>query len=244
MSFFKDIKDELAQTVNNMEAEDKNDADSLLSGNEETDGLDEELLESLFEDDSMIEKTKDESVATENTKELTNVSAEEQKEESIASASPVLSEVSEEDRDIVTLITRGTTINGGMVADCSLDIMGTVNGDVECLGKLTVSGTVKGNCMASEIYLSTERLVGSVISEGSVKISHGTVVIGNLTASSAVIAGAVKGDIDVTGPVIIDSTAIIKGNIKAKSVQMNNGAVLEGFCSLAYASVSIDNIFE
>ena len=43
---------------------------------------------------------------------------------------------------------------------------------------------------------------------------------------------------------MIDSTAIIKGNVKAKAVQMNNGAVLEGFCSLSYAAVDIDDIFE
>jgi len=43
---------------------------------------------------------------------------------------------------------------------------------------------------------------------------------------------------------VIDSTAIIKGNIKAKSVQVNNGAVIDGYCSLAYADVDLDNIFE
>ena len=34
---------------------------------------------------------------------------------------------------------------------------------------------------------------------GSVKIGQGTVVVGNITATSAVIGGAVKGDIDVHG---------------------------------------------
>ena len=43
----------------------------------------------------------------------------------------------------------------------------------------------------------------------------------------AVIAGAVKGDIDVKGPVILDASAIVMGNIKSKSVQINNGAVIE-----------------
>jgi cytoskeletal protein CcmA (bactofilin family) len=77
-----------------------------------------------------------------------------------------------------------------------------------------------------------------------VKIGLGTVVIGDINATSGVIAGAVKGEIDVNGPIVIDSTAIIKGNIKAKSVQINNGAVIEGFCSLSYSAVDVDNIFE
>ena len=122
--------------------------------------------------------------------------------------------------------------------------MGTVNGDIECLGKLSITGKVKGNSTAAEIFINTERFEGSLMSEGSVKIALGTVVIGDINANSGVIAGAVKGEIDVNGPVVIDSTAIIKGNIKAKSVQVNNGAVIEGFCSLAYADVDVDNIFE
>ena len=146
--------------------------------------------------------------------------------------------------DEVTVIAKGTTINGSISSDGSLDILGTVNGDVECLGKLSVTGKVKGNASAAEVYVNTDRIEGSIISEGSVKVGLGTVVLGDITATSGVIAGAIKGEIDVNGPIVIDSTAIIKGNIKAKSVQINNGAVIEGFCSLSYSSIDVDNIFE
>lgn len=79
---------------------------------------------------------------------------------------------------------------------------------------------------------------------GSVKIGQSSVVIGNITATSAVVAGAVKGDIDVQGPVILDTTAIVMGNIKSKSVQINNGAVIEGMCSQCYADVNPTSFFE
>ncbi|CRZ34526.1 polymer-forming protein [Herbinix hemicellulosilytica] len=146
--------------------------------------------------------------------------------------------------DEVTVISKGTVISGNISSKGSLDIMGNVTGDVECLGKLTITGKVIGNATAAEIYVNTERMEGSINSEGSVKIGLGTVVIGDILGTSAVIAGAVKGDIDVNGPVVIDSTAIIKGNIKAKSLQINNGAVVDGFCSLTYSDVNLDNIFE
>lgn len=166
-------------------------------------------------------------------------------EEPVEEPKPARPELKQEDKNAVTVITKGTTINGSIISDCSLDVMGTINGDIECLGKLSVSGTVVGNAMASEIYINTDRLEGNLTSEGSVKIGLGTVVVGDVTGNSAVIAGAVKGEIDINGPVVIDSTAIIKGNVKAKSIQMNNGAVLEGFCSLtSYASLDIDNVFE
>ena len=146
--------------------------------------------------------------------------------------------------DQVTVITKGTTINGSIISDCSLNVMGTINGDIECVGKLTISGNVAGNSTASDVFVSAKRLNGNIDSEGTVKVGLGTVVIGDIKAGSAVVAGAVKGELDIQGPVVIDSTAIIKGNVKAKSVQMNNGAILEGFCSLVYSSVSVDYIFE
>jgi cytoskeletal protein CcmA (bactofilin family) len=148
------------------------------------------------------------------------------------------------DEDEVTVISKGTTINGSISSDGSLDILGSVTGDVECLGKLSITGKIVGNSSAAEVYVNTERLEGSITSEGSVKVGLGTVIIGDIVGTSGVIAGAVKGEIDINGPIVIDSTAIIKGNIKAKSVQINNGAVIEGFCSLSYSSVDVDNIFE
>ena len=68
-------------------------------------------------------------------------------------------------------------------------------------------------------------------------------MIGKVSASTALIAGAVKGDIDVKGPVILDASAIVMGNIKSKSVQINNGAVIEGMCSQCYAEVNPTDFF-
>lgn len=144
----------------------------------------------------------------------------------------------------VTTITSGTTIRGGISSDGSLEVMGVITGDVECQGKVSIIGKVSGNVMASEIYVSTQKLEGGLSSEGPVKIGVGTIILGDVDATSAYIAGAVKGDIDVNGHVIVDSTAIIQGNIKAKSIQVNNGAVVDGYCSLNYAGVDLDGFFE
>ncbi len=146
--------------------------------------------------------------------------------------------------DDTTYITKGTTIKGNMETDGSVDVIGTVEGNVSCAGKLIVGGTVKGNVTAGEVYANAAKIEGEVICEGSVKIGVGTVVVGNVNATSAVIAGAVNGDIDVHGPVIVDSTAVIMGNIKSRSVQINNGAVIEGFCSQCYSEIDVKSFFE
>jgi len=227
MSIFKEFKDE--PIVENNETSDE----IVLSVESEPEVM---IDEPVMEQDDL-----DETVDA----ELLDAVFENTEEEPVAEPKQTRPELKQEDKNAVTVITKGTTINGSIISDCSLDVMGTINGDIECLGKLSVSGTVVGNAMASEIYINTDRLEGNLTSEGSVKIGLGTVVVGDVTGNSAVIAGAVKGEIDINGPVVIDSTAIIKGNVKAKSIQMNNGAVLEGFCSLtSYASLDIDNVFE
>jgi cytoskeletal protein CcmA (bactofilin family) len=146
--------------------------------------------------------------------------------------------------DETSVITAGMTITGDILSEGSLDIVGNVNGNIDILGKLNVTGHVNGNSKAAEIYADGAKINGEIVSEGAVKIGTSTVIIGNITATSAVVAGAVKGDIDVKGPVILDASAIVMGNIKSKSVQINNGAVIEGMCSQCYADVSPTAFFD
>ncbi|TAH72803.1 MAG: hypothetical protein EWM47_03245 [Anaerolineaceae bacterium] len=222
------------------------------------DNLEEEILEEGMEDeiedmgkknDLMVDENIDANVDEfEENVDLELLDAlnaeEEQEEEKKIKSEKKVRAASVAIDDDVTVISKGTTINGSISSDGSLEIMGSITGDVECLGKLSITGKIVGNSTAAEVYINTERLEGSINSEGSVKVGLGTVVVGDIVATSGVIAGAVKGEIDVNGPIVIDSTAIIKGNIKAKSVQINNGAVVEGFCSLSYSDVDLDNVFE
>lgn len=145
--------------------------------------------------------------------------------------------------DEVAVVTEGMTIRGDVETEGSLDLIGKVIGNIDILGKLNITGTVEGNSSASEIYAERAHIIGELKSDGALKIGQSSVIIGNVYGSSAVVAGAIKGDIDVKGPVILDSTAIVMGNIKSKSVQINNGAVIEGMCSQCYADVSPTSFF-
>lgn len=146
--------------------------------------------------------------------------------------------------DEVSTITNGTIIRGDIISNGSLNIEGEVQGNVGCNGKLVVTGTVTGDSNSAEFFADSAKVEGEVVSTGTVKIGLGSVIIGNVTSSSAVIAGAIKGDIDVQGPVVVDTSAVVMGNIKSRSVQINNGAVIEGFCSQCYSDVDVKSLFE
>ena len=145
--------------------------------------------------------------------------------------------------DETSVITASTTLTGNLASAGSFDIQGTVNGNVSCNGKLVVTGAINGNSTSSEFFADVAKVEGEVVSTGTVKIGAGSVIIGNISATSAVIAGAVKGDIDVQGPVVVDTSAVIMGNIKSRSVQINNGAIIEGFCSQCYAEIDVQGLF-
>ncbi|MFU0828062.1 MAG: Polymer-forming cytoskeletal protein [Lachnoclostridium sp.] len=255
-----------SKEVNTLEGNDTKEtaASEEVTNNDEDDNVDMEILDAILTKDEEEDNKAEEKVTepdmdsdAEEPKEdefkeeesVIEASAEEVSAEDALTDEVSTDEIPSEDEensesDEVTVITKGTVINGNIIAQGSLEVMGTIKGDIDCQGKLSVIGLVTGNCLASEVYIGSKRFEGSITSEGSVKIGLGTVVIGDISGTSAVIAGAVKGDIDISGPVIVDSSAVVKGNIKAQSIQINNGAVVDGYCSLPYASVNIDNIFE
>lgn len=138
----------------------------------------------------------------------------------------------------------GMTVNGNISCAGSLEVHGVVKGNLDVLGKLSITGKLEGDSQADEIFINGAKVTGELLSNSSVKVAQGSVIRGNIKAAAAVLAGAIKGDIDVQGPVILDSTAVIIGNIKSKSIQINNGAIIEGSCSQIYSDVTASKYFE
>lgn len=237
MGFFKDFKDDLSETVNGLSEQelDNNNEDVIVNT------LDDPELAKMAEILKEEAASEDASVANEQEEALTS------QKESLTDVEDEETEDASEDEEIVdetALITAGLTVTGDLDSTGSIDVFGVVEGNVSCRGKLTVNGSVIGNSKANEIFANNARVDGNIEAKGSVKIGQGTVVVGNVSATSAVIAGAVKGDIDVKGPVIVDSSAVIVGDIKSKTVQINNGATIDGRCSQCYADVDMDALFD
>ena len=217
MGFFQDLKEDLSQAVTELVPEEK--AEAVIDEKQAEDDLAE--IEAML-------KEKEES------------KKEEKKERKIDMNAIFNQPYSDE----VSNITAGMVINGDITSQGSLELVGAVHGNINVSGKMSITGVIEGNSQAAEIYAESAKITGEVRSLGTVKVGQETVIIGDIYATSAVIAGAVKGDIDVHGPVILDTTAIVMGNIKSKSVQINNGAVIEGMCSQCYAEVNPTSFFD
>lgn len=242
----------LEQLEDELESLDELDEDNMLENTEEALAVDyTKTEESANEEYLNVDLSKAVEAAilkNEEDGEVTTAIDSDMEDDNMADASIQLKDKEQDINSILTddttYITKGTTIKGNLETDGSVDVIGVVEGNLSCGGKLIVGGIIKGNVTAGEVYANAAKIEGEVICDGSVKIGVGTVVVGNVNANSAVIAGAVNGDIDVHGPVIVDSTAVIMGNIKSRSVQINNGAVIEGFCSQCYSEIDVKSFFE
>ncbi|MDD6806351.1 MAG: polymer-forming cytoskeletal protein, partial [Clostridiales bacterium] len=186
MGFFSDLKEDLSQAVNELVPEDGAeavDAESAAAP-ETTDDLGKML------DDMDLDGM------------LADMPAADEEEKNVHSA-PVTEHAVESPKGSVSdetgIITSGMTIHGDISSQGSMDVIGSIVGNVDILGKLKVTGAIDGDSHAAEIYAEKAHINGEVKSEGSVKIGPDTIIIGNIFATSAVIAGAVKGDIDVKG---------------------------------------------
>jgi len=239
MGFFKDFKEDLSQAVND-----------LVTEPETEKTKDEDVMVNTLDDASIsdmaasIEKEAMDSIESSiKADNLIESLAADIKSEVGTSAN----DIEEEDEDVIdetAVITKGLSVIGDLNSKGSIDLFGFVEGNVICKGKLTVSGSIVGDSKAAEVFANNAQIEGNIEAYGSIKIGQGSVIVGNIAATSAVIAGAVKGDIDIQGPVIIDASAVIVGDIKSKSVQINNGATIEGRCSQCYADINANAIFD
>lgn len=236
MGFFSDLKDDLSQAVNELMPEEE------LNG-AEAEGMDAEMPSETvngFEADlgAMLDKVDEIKVSEAPAEPVYVAPAAAEMKPEVHSAS------GKHPSDEVSVLTDSMLINGNIATEGSLEVRGSIVGNVEALGKLNITGAIQGNSQAAEVYAEGAKITGELRSAGSIKIGQSTVIIGNIYANSAVVAGAVKGDIDVKGPVILDSSAIVMGDIKSKSVQINNGAVIEGMVSQCYAEVNPTSFFD
>lgn len=87
-----------------------------------------------------------------------------------------------------------------------------VRGDLETPGAFVLSGTLEGDARIG----------------GAVSVGKGASWLGSLEARAGVIAGEIRGNVTIREKLEIGASAVIRGNIAARSLAIANGAVIEG----------------
>ncbi len=145
-------------------------------------------------------------------------------------------------RDIA-IIPKGTVINGDIDITGKLEMYGEINGNINSNDRVNICGNVTGNIKANDLYTKDSFIQGKIECVQGAAIRENTVIFGDVSADSMVIDGAIQGKLDVKGCVTVGDKAILDSDIKAKSIQVSNGAAINGHCSLCYADLNMNDIF-
>ena len=76
------------------------------------------------------------------------------------------------------------------------------------------------------------KLIGDVVTKAKIALGESAYIEGNILASNAEIAGEVHGNIEVTGLLVLKSTAIINGDVNTNKLVIEVGATFNGACKM------------
>ncbi|MBI1803628.1 MAG: polymer-forming cytoskeletal protein [Ignavibacteriae bacterium] len=87
------------------------------------------------------------------------------------------------------------------------------------------------------------RIVGEVMATQNVSIGSGGDIDGNVSAKNITVGGKTNGTIIAQEKLILESSAVVRGDIKAAKLVVNEGAVYDGRCSMSDAK-AMPNLVE
>lgn len=143
----------------------------------------------------------------------------------------------------IAVIPKGTVINGNIDINGKLEMYGEINGNINSNDRVNICGVVSGDIRANDLYTKDSFIEGKIECAQGAVVRDNTVILGDICADSLVIDGAIQGKLDVKGCVTVGDKAIVDSDIKAKAIQVSNGAAINGHCSLCYAELNMNDIF-
>ena len=91
---------------------------------------------------------------------------------------------------------------------------------------------IVGDCHSTDTVRIEGRLEGSVRAEKAVVVGEGGQVTGDIHTQDAVIAGHVKGALDVDSRLELHATCVVDGEIRAKRIRLDEGGIVNGNVSV------------
>ncbi|MCY4158622.1 MAG: polymer-forming cytoskeletal protein [Bacteroidetes bacterium] len=110
------------------------------------------------------------------------------------------------------------------------------SGEAFDLNILADGTKIKGSFISPSDTRICGILEGELKVEGTIFLTDGGFVDGNINANIVNIAGSVKGDIIGTKKVFLTETAKVEGTIRAERLVVEEGAIFNGTCHMAEKS--------
>jgi cytoskeletal protein CcmA (bactofilin family) len=91
---------------------------------------------------------------------------------------------------------------------------------------------VEGTFASSGNVIVRGEVQGSLATKGDLRVEDGAIVKAEVKAGNAYVAGKIKGNLTIEGKLSLSSTANIEGDISCSSLLVEEGATINGHCSM------------
>ena len=136
-------------------------------------------------------------------------------------------------------------ITGDVISDGDLLLQGEVDGNVSIEGTLELNGVIRGKDLKVGRVELTEGIIESNIEcLDYIGIESGVTIIGDVKAKNADISGAVMGNLDIEGNISVGSTAVLKGDVVTRSINVDLGAICDINLAKSYSEHKASEFFE
>ena len=151
-------------------------------------------------------------------------------------SNPFLSGLRADGEQEMTVISKNTMIDGNVRSFADMKIDGNIKGNVETTKNININGKVVGDLTCDNISMRSSAIQGNVRLKGQALMANDSMLIGDLTSQVAQLNGKIKGNIEISGKIQLDRDSVIIGDIKAGSIAISDGAVINGFVTTTYLS--------
>lgn len=106
------------------------------------------------------------------------------------------------------------------------------NGELSLVGTQT---TIEGVIKTEGSIRIDGKLVGDVLAKANAAVGLTGVVEGNMTARNISLAGKVNGTVTAHEKLILEGKSVMRGDIRAARLVVDEGAMFDGKCAMASA---------
>ena len=135
-------------------------------------------------------------------------------------------------------VPEGVLIEGSLNSGSETEIAGRIDGDVTVDAQLILesSSSISGNVRATVCVVSGT-CDGNMECTQSLELNEsGRLNADAMSGQHMVLAGQVNGNVNCGGQLRLKPTAQVTGNIRARSIHIEEGATFNGSCSMAMPS--------
>lgn len=112
---------------------------------------------------------------------------------------------------------------------------------VKELNLISAGTTMEGKIRTQGSVRIDGKVIGEVVAGEGLAVGQTGEIEGNVTAKNATIAGKVRGSVNVAEKAVFEGKAVIKGDVRAARLVIDEGAIFDGKVSMSDKAQSFES---